>query len=63
MEARTVDDVIVRELEFYILLIQIKANSCLQLNIKKTHTTPYHPQSDGMAQRFNTRKNAQNWYE
>ena len=26
---------------------------CLLLGIKKTHTTPYHPQSDGMVERFN----------
>ena len=26
---------------------------CRLFNIKKTHTTPYHPQSDGMVERFN----------
>ena len=26
---------------------------CRVLNIKKTRTTPYHPQSDGMVERFN----------
>ncbi len=26
---------------------------CRLLKIKKTHTTPYHPQSDGMVERFN----------
>ena len=26
---------------------------CLMLGIRKTRTTPYHPQSDGMVERFN----------
>lgn len=26
---------------------------CKVLHIKKTRTTPYHPQSDGMVERFN----------
>ncbi|KAK3093316.1 hypothetical protein FSP39_013979 [Pinctada imbricata] len=26
---------------------------CMLLRINKTHTTPYHPQSDGMVERFN----------
>ena len=27
--------------------------TCKMLGIAKTHTTPYHPQSDGMIERFN----------
>ena len=26
---------------------------CSMLNINKTHTTPYHPQSDGLVERAN----------
>ena len=29
------------------------AEMCSLLGIHKTHTTPYHPQSDGMVERFN----------
>lgn len=32
---------------------------CELLGIKKTHTTPYHPQSDGMIERFNRTLEAQ----
>ena len=29
------------------------AQICKMLGIKKTRTTPYHPQSDGLVERFN----------
>ena len=32
---------------------ELFAEMCQLLGIKKTRTTPYHPQSDGMVERFN----------
>lgn len=32
---------------------QLIAEICKLLGIKKTHTTAYHPQSDGLVERFN----------
>ena len=50
---------------------QLIAEICKLLGIKKTHTTAYHPQSDGLVERFNrtllgmlstaTRDNPFNW--
>ena len=66
MEARTVADIIVREVvsRFGVPYIihsdqgrqyesQLFLEMCKVLHIKKTRTTPYHPQSDGMVERFN----------
>ncbi|CAG2241485.1 unnamed protein product [Mytilus edulis] len=66
MEAKTVAKIIVEEVivrfgvphwihsdqgrQFESLLFQ---EMCCILNIKKTRTTPYHPKSDGMVERFN----------
>ena len=65
-EARTVADKLVNEVvcRFGIPLIihtdqgrnfesALFAEICQLLDIKKTRTTPYHPQSDGMVERFN----------
>lgn len=65
MEARTVADIMVREVitrfgvPFTIHSGQGKqfeghvfSEMCKLLHIKKTRTTPYHPQSDGMVERF-----------
>ena len=32
---------------------EVVANMCKLLGISKTHTTPYHPQSDGLIEWFN----------
>ena len=66
MEARTVADIIVREVvsRFGVPYIihsdqgrqyesQLLLEMCKVLHIKKTRTTPYHPQSDGMVERIN----------
>ena len=66
MEARTVADIIVREIvsrfgvRSSVHLDQgrqyesrLFSDMCKVLHIKKTRTTPYHPQSDGMGERFN----------
>ena len=66
MEARTVADIIVREVvsRFGVPYIihsdqgrqyesQLFLEMCKVLHIKKRRTTPYHPQSDGMVERFN----------
>ena len=66
MEARTVADKIVREVitRFGVPTMihsdqgkQLEGHPftemCKMLNVKKTRTTPYHPQSDGMVRRFN----------
>ena len=66
MEARTVADVIVRETitKFGVPSLihmdrgrqfegQLFTEMCKMLNIKKSRTTPYHPQSDGMVEWFN----------
>lgn len=66
MEARTVAKIVVEEFivrygvpyaihsdqgrQFESLLFN---EMCTLLHIHKTHTTPYHPQSDGMVERFN----------
>ena len=65
-EARTVADKLVNEVvcQFCIPLIihtdqgrnfelALFAEMCQLLDIKKTRMTPYHPQSDGMVERFN----------
>ena len=65
-EAKTVADKLVNEVicRFGIPLIihsdqgrnfesALFAELCLLLDIQKTRTTPYHPQSDGMVERFN----------
>ena len=66
MEARTVADIIVREVVSRFGVpssihsdqgrqyeSQLFSEMCKVLHIKKTRTTPYHPQSDGMLERFN----------
>ena len=66
MEARTVADIIVREVVSRFgepssihsdqgrhYESQLFPEMCKVLHIKKTRTTPYHPQSDGMVERFN----------
>ena len=66
MEATTVAEIIVREAvsRFGVLFIihsdqgrqyesQLFSETCKVQHIKKTRTTPYHPQSDGMAEQFN----------
>ena len=66
MEARTVADIIVREVVSRFGVpssihsdqgrqyeSQLFSEMCKVLHIKKTRTTPYHPQSDGMVERFN----------
>ena len=66
MEALTVAQIFVNQFECHLvhlnIYIQIKVRTlescllketCKLLGIKKTRTTPYHPQSDGMIERFN----------
>ena len=66
MEAKTVVDILTREViaRFGVPSIihsdqgrqfesQIFSEMCAVLQIHKTRTTPYHPQSDGMVERFN----------
>ncbi|CAC5409896.1 unnamed protein product [Mytilus coruscus] len=86
IEAKTVANIIVEEVivrfgvphwihsdqgrQFESLLFQ---EMCCILNIKKTRTTPYHPKSDGMVERFNktlatmlssfVEQNQRNWDE
>ena len=66
MEARSVADIIVREVvsRFWVpssihsdqgrqYESQLFTEMCKVLHIKKMRTTPYHLQSDGMVERFN----------
>ena len=71
-EATTVAELLVREFvcRFGVPLLihsdqgrnfesQLFSEMCRLLGIKKTRTTPYHPQSDGMVERFNRTLEAQ----
>ena len=71
-EATTVAELLVREFicRFGVPLLihseqgrnfesELFAEMCRLLDIKKTRTTPYHPESDGMVERFNRTLEAQ----
>ena len=59
MEAKTVAKLVVEEVgldflsRYTLTKVASMRASCKHLQIRKTRTTPYHPQSDGMVERFN----------